>query len=152
MRIHRAAAWAAVTLTLAGCANNQQSGTLVGAVAGGALGSAFGKGGGKIAAIMVGTVVGGVIGSEIGRKMDEDDRRLASRAEYDALDHGDPGRPIRWDNPHNHRYGEVVPGPYYEREYRRCRDYTHTVYIDGQPQAMRGTACRNPDGTWSAVG
>jgi surface antigen len=27
----------------------------------------------------------------------------------------------------------------------------HKVYIDGQPQAMRGTACRNPDGTWTNV-
>ena len=33
-----------------------------------------------------------------------------------------------------------------------CRQYTHTVYIDGRPQTMRGTACRNPDGTWQAVG
>ena len=26
-----------------------------------------------------------------------------------------------------------------------------TVYVDGRPQAVRGTACRNPDGTWMAV-
>ncbi len=32
-----------------------------------------------------------------------------------------------------------------------CREYTETVYIDGKPQAARGTACRNPDGTWTAV-
>jgi surface antigen len=27
----------------------------------------------------------------------------------------------------------------------------HKVWIDGRPQAMRGTACRNPDGTWTQV-
>jgi len=26
-----------------------------------------------------------------------------------------------------------------------------TVYIDGNPQTARGTACRNPDGTWTAI-
>jgi surface antigen len=32
-----------------------------------------------------------------------------------------------------------------------CRQYTHTVYIDGKPQVTRGTACRNSDGSWIAV-
>jgi surface antigen len=27
----------------------------------------------------------------------------------------------------------------------------HRVWIDGRPQQMRGTACRNPDGTWTQV-
>jgi len=27
----------------------------------------------------------------------------------------------------------------------------HKVWIDGRPQTMRGTACRNPDGTWTQV-
>ena len=26
------------------------------------------------------------------------------------------------------------------------------LYIDGQPQVAKGNACRNPDGTWTAVG
>ena len=49
------------------------------------------------------------------------------------------------------RYGEVVPSRPYKRNAMDCRDYTHKAYIDGRPQAMRGTACRNPDGTWSSV-
>jgi surface antigen len=32
-----------------------------------------------------------------------------------------------------------------------CRQYTHTIYVNGQPQAARGTACKNPDGSWSPV-
>jgi surface antigen len=32
-----------------------------------------------------------------------------------------------------------------------CRQFTHTIYIDGRPQTARGTACRNPDGTWQPV-
>ena len=40
----------------------------------------------------------------------------------------------------------------YETRGVRCRDYTHTIYIDGRPQTARATACRNPDGTWTPVG
>ena len=49
------------------------------------------------------------------------------------------------------RYGNVVPGPAYQANGATCRQYTHTVYIDGTPQSARGTACRNPDGTWTTL-
>lgn len=138
------------SLMLGGCAegSKQDSGLAVGAVAGGILGSAVGRGSGRIAGAMVGAVVGGIVGSEIGRSMDKQDRMLAERAEYDAFERGQSGRPVRWQNPDNGRYGDVVPMAAYRRGGYDCRDYTHTIYIDGRPQAMRGTACRNPDGTW----
>src|SRR5262245_24501111 len=142
----------AVALALAGCETKQDGGTLVGAIAGGVIGNQFGKGSGRVAATVAGAVVGGIIGNEIGRKLDARDRELAQRAEYDAWDRGPPGRPVRWRNPDNGRYGEVIPEAPYRRGDYDCRDYVHKVYIDGRPQTMRGTACRNPDGTWSAVG
>jgi surface antigen len=120
-------------------------------VAGGLIGSGFGKGKGNILATAAGAVIGGVIGNEIGRSLDERDRILAQQAEFDALERGESGRVRTWRNPDNGRYGEIVPSRPYRRGERDCRDYTHKVYIDGRPQAMRGTACRNPDGTWSAV-
>jgi surface antigen len=83
--------------------------------------------------------------------MDEHDRMLAQQAEYAALEEGESGAPRRWRNPDNGRYGDVVPGRPFKRGSRDCRDYTHTVYIDGRPSTMRGTACRNPDGTWRNV-
>ncbi|MGB6915036.1 MAG: RT0821/Lpp0805 family surface protein, partial [Pseudolabrys sp.] len=55
-------------------------------------------------------------------------------------------------NPDSGRYGTIVPGAAYQQADRKCRAFTHTIYIDGQPQTARGTACRNPDGTWTAVG
>ena len=69
-----------------------------------------------------------------------------------ALDTGASGAPVSWRNEDSGRYGTVVPGPAYQRNAMTCRQYTHTVYIDGRPQVARGTACRNPDGTWTAVG
>ncbi|MGE0701632.1 MAG: glycine zipper domain-containing protein, partial [Hyphomicrobiaceae bacterium] len=129
----------ALSMTLAGCAegNKQDSGLVVGAVAGGLLGNTVGKGSGRAAATIVGAVVGGIVGSEIGRSMDKQDRILAQRAELDAFERGPSGRPVRWQNPDNGRYGDVVPMAPYRRGESDCRDYTHTIYIDGRPQAMR---------------
>jgi surface antigen len=141
----------AATLLFTGCANNQDGGTVVGAIAGGIIGNQFGKGSGKVAATLAGAVVGGIVGNEIGRSLDQRDRELARQAEYDAWERGPPRQPVRWRNPDNGRYGEIVAEDYYYRGPSRCRDFVHRVWIDGRPQAMRGTACRNPDGTWTQV-
>jgi surface antigen len=144
-----------VALAVAGCGpqgpNKADTGLVVGAVAGGLLGNTVGKGGGRVAATAIGAVVGGIVGSEIGRSLDRQDRMLAQQAEYDAFERGPSGVAERWRNPDNGRYGEVIPSKPYRISERDCRDYTHRIYIDGQPQAMSGTACRNPDGTWSNV-
>lgn len=151
MRMSCALAAAMIAALLAGCSTKQEQGTAVGAVAGGLLGSAIGKGNGKIVGGLVGAVAGGIIGSEIGKSLDQQDRMLAQRAEMDALERGQSGRAIAWRNPDNGRYGEVIPSQPYRRGQSDCRDYTHKIYIDGRPQAMKGTACRNPDGTWTNV-
>lgn len=155
VRFARALFILSIPLTLAACGPNASKadvGTVGGAVAGGIVGSAFGKGTGNVLATAAGAVVGGIIGNEIGRSLDERDRLLAQQTEFDALERGESGRVRTWRNPDNGRYGEVVPSRPYRRGERDCRDFTHKVYIDGRPQAMRGTACRNPDGTWSNVG
>jgi surface antigen len=143
-------------LPLAACGangpNKTDAGLAVGAVAGGILGNQVGGGTGRIAATAIGAVVGGIVGSEIGRSMDEQDRQLAQQAEYDALERGQSSQVRQWKNPDNGHYGEMVPSKPYTRGQTHCRDYTHKIFIDGQSQAMRGTACRNPDGTWSNVG
>ena len=142
----------AASVALAACETRQDTGTLVGAVAGGIIGNQFGKGGGRVAATLAGAVVGGVVGNEIGRSLDARDRELARQAEYDAWEYGEPGRPVGWRNPSNNRYGEVIPDRRYRRGPQDCRDFEHRVYIEGRPRTMRGTACRNPDGTWTQVG
>ncbi len=154
-KAHILAAMAIVPM-LAACGpdgpSNADTGLIVGGVAGGILGNQVGKGSGNVLATVAGAMIGGIVGSEIGRSMDEQDRLLAERAEYAALEEGDSDRPRRWRNAKNGRYGDVTPGRPYKRGNIDCRDYTHTVYIDGRRETMRGTACRNPDGTWRNVG
>lgn len=155
MRTSMALTAAAMALGLAACGpegpSKADTGLAVGAVAGGILGNQIGSGGGRVAATAIGAVVGGIVGSEIGRYMDQQDRMLAQQAEYEAFERGQSGAVRQWRNPDNGHYGEVIPSRPYKRGIADCRDYTHKIYIDGQPQAMRGTACRNGDGTWSSV-
>ncbi|MGA9324185.1 MAG: RT0821/Lpp0805 family surface protein, partial [Xanthobacteraceae bacterium] len=75
----------------------------------------------------------------------------AYAAQMQALETGPSGAPVAWRNPDTGRYGNVVPGPAYQMNGEPCREYTHTVYIDGQPQTGRGTACRNADGSWTTI-
>ncbi|MGA8157561.1 MAG: RT0821/Lpp0805 family surface protein, partial [Rhodoplanes sp.] len=101
---------------------------------------------------VAGAAIGGLIGNRIGAALDDEDRRRAYEAQMAALETGPSGRPVTWRNPDSGRYGTVVPGPAYAQGGAQCRHFTHTIYIDGTPQAARGTACRNPDGTWTPVG
>ena len=150
---------AACTILAAGCSStggsggidNQTGGTMLGAVGGGLLGSQVGKGKGKWAGAAVGAVAGGLAGNLIGKRLDERDRLLASRAERDAFENGRTGKPVAWRNPDNGRSGEIVPEEPYRQNGGYCRQYTHKIFIDGKSEAMRGTACRNPDGTWRNV-
>lgn len=141
-----------VLLAACGPSNKQGTGTIVGAVAGGAAGAAIGGSKNRIPGVAIGAVVGGIIGNQIGKSMDEEDRRMAEAAEYQALERGQPGEPTPWDNPQTRHRGQVVPGKYYQQNGQYCRSYTHTIYVGGEPQTARGTACRKPDGTWQTVG
>jgi surface antigen len=58
---------------------------------------------------------------------------------------------VEWRNPDSGRYGRVVPEPAYDYRGTKCRRYTHTIYIGGRPEVAQGTACRNPDGTWTPL-
>jgi surface antigen len=147
-----AAGIAAALLTACGPGNRAGTGTVVGAVAGGIIGNQVGKGSGQVAATAIGAVVGGIVGHEIGKSMDEADRRAAMEAEYRALETAQSGSQTPWRNPDSGHYGYVVPSQPYKYNNLDCRNYTHTIYISGQPQTMRGKACRQPDGTWRNVG
>ncbi len=148
-------ALAAVAVALAACANTgpkEAGGTAAGAVAGGVIGNLVGgSAGNRVAGTVIGAAVGGLIGNRIGASLDDEDRRRAYAAQMQALETGPSGAPVAWRNPDDGRYGNVVPGPAYQANGATCRQYTETVYIDGNPQTARGTACRNPDGTWTAI-
>ncbi|MDX2264612.1 MAG: RT0821/Lpp0805 family surface protein [Hyphomicrobiales bacterium] len=130
---------------------NQDRGTVIGAVGGGLIGNQFGKGGGRVAATGAGVIIGGIIGNQIGRDLDEEERRRAMDAEYHALEYGRDYEPRRWNSSRAGRYGVIKPGRRYSYESMTCREFEHEVYIDGEPEVMRGRACRQRDGTWKQI-
>ena len=143
-------------LGLAACSADsgpkEAGGTVVGAGTGAVIGSAVGGSPGtRLAGGTVGAAVGGFLGNRIGAALDDDDKRRAYAAQMQALETGPSGVPVAWRNPDSGRYGNVVPGPVYQINGAPCRQYTHTVFIEGRPQSERGTACRNPNGTWTTV-
>jgi len=156
------AAIAIMGVSLAACAGDPDSGrgpkegtgTLLGAGTGALLGATVAGGGtgSRLAGAAIGAGLGALIGNRIGAALDDEDKRRAYEAQMDALERGSSGAPVSWKNPDSGRYGTIVPGPAYQESGRNCRQFTHTIYIDGKPQTARGTACRNPDGSWTSLG
>lgn len=95
-----------------------------------------------VAAIPAGTPpVAGAIAGSLGSSLSEADRRVAADAQYEALE---KGQRRSWKARSGTTFGFVEPGP----ESGSCREYTHTVYVDGRPQSGKGQGCRQPDGSW----
>jgi surface antigen len=142
-------------LAIVGCTrgvNNQTLGAGVGAVGGALIGSTIGGGSGQKAAMIVGGLIGALVGGQVGRSMDDRDRLLAAQTTNRALETGSSGRIYKWCNPDNGHCGSVRPEPAYrDTGGQICRDYSHTVKIDGRSETMRGVGCRQADGTWRAV-
>ncbi|HWJ73343.1 MAG TPA: glycine zipper domain-containing protein [Kaistia sp.] len=138
-------------LALGGCQapTNQQLGGIAGSAVGAMIGSQFGSGAGKLGATIVGGGIGGIIGSQIGKSMDQNAQRQASEAETRAITTGQPGVPVSWNAGSSH--GQVIPGPIGKQNGRECRPYTHQIVVDGRGEALRGTACRMPDGSWQTI-
>ena len=154
--VFRLLAVALIGAALAACASDsgpkEVGGTLVGAGAGAAIGNA--SAGGRQSRVRRGRGCGD-------RRHDRQPHR---RRPWTTRTSAAPmprrcrrwraGRPARrWPGAIRipGRYGSIVPGPAYESNGMNCRQFTHTIYIDGKPQTARGTACRDPDGTWQPV-
>ena len=155
MPARRLIAAALIGASVAACSANsgpkEAGGTVGGAAAGAIIGNVLAGSGNRVAGTVIGAAVGGFLGNRIGAALDDEDKRRAYAAQMQALETGPSGAPVAWRNPDSGRYGNVVPGPADQANGATCRSYSQTIYIDGNPQAARGTACRNPDGSWTVV-
>jgi surface antigen len=158
----------AASTALAGCASNngygngggtginkEIVGTVGGAALGGLLGAQLGKDGsrGELIGTAAGVFIGGLIGNQIGAYMDDQDKLMAQRSQYEALERYPDGRSAQWSNPNNGNYGYTQPNNTYQSSNGQyCREYQTTVVIDGRPQTGYGTACRRADGNWQIAG
>ena len=137
-------------LTTGSFSSSDGTTNLAGAFSAASVGFGRGASDERAAAAVTNAALGGLIGAKIGAALDDNDRRLAYDAQISALDTGVPGAPVPWRNSLSGRYGNIVPGPIYDRRGAKCRGYSHTVSIGGHLEISRGTACRAPDGAWTA--
>ncbi len=133
--------------TFGGVSTGQAVGTLGGAAAGGFLGSQLGSGTGNVAATAGGAVLGALLGGAMATGIEREQQQQAVLAQNRAIVTGEP---VAW-NTGGDVYGRVTPIRTYETAGRLCREYVHTVYIDGRPRDAQGVACQQPDGTWQIV-
>ena len=131
-----------------GCLGNsptEAGGTLIGAAAGGLMGAQFGKGKGRLAAVGIGTLIGALAGGTIGRHMNSQDKQMAGATTQRALETQPDNVATAWHNPNNNHQGNIIvtKTQSFPQQNKVCRDYVHTVTIDGQQERVHGRACRN---------
>ena len=127
-------------------------GTGLGAVGGAVAGAQFGKGKGQLVGVAVGTLLGAGIGHEIGASLDRADMSYYNQTQQRALETGQPGQVLPWNNPQSGNSGTFTPAAYYQNTGGQyCREYSQTITVGGQVERGYGTACRQPDGQWQIV-
>jgi surface antigen len=82
--------------------------------------------------------------------MSAKERTEATSAQFYALDVGRVGAPRNWQGDTGST-GVVTVGPYVTVNNIACRNFTHTVTIEGKAYSREGQACREPSGRWAAV-
>ena len=137
-------------LFLAACSADSgvNTGAIPGANPGIVVGSHIAAGAGEEP---IGPVEGGLMGAEVGRSLEDADRAVALKAEYEALEYGRAGEPTIWRGQAGDTHGEIKVGRSYQVNRLDCREYTHNVWIGGRLRVVKGTACREPDGVWRVV-
>tara|TARA_B100000315_G_scaffold259152_1_gene313892 strand:- start:1070 stop:1546 length:477 start_codon:yes stop_codon:yes gene_type:complete len=142
---------------LAACAENQNSekqtlGTIIGAGLGALAGSQVGSGKGKLAAVAIGALGGAFAGGQLGKALDDVDRLKAHQTQQTVLEKNKDGQSSTWNNPNTGHSGRVTPTNTQQAstgEY--CREYEHEITVDGRKEVVKGTACRQRDGSWRVI-
>jgi surface antigen len=133
-------------LVLSGC------GTTGGAnrETGGVLASLGVGGGDTVGSSIISAMHGGLVGGSVGAGLTSAEKRTALEAEYKALEYTPSGKVVAWTGKQNRR-GEVVAAQPYQVGSQNCRQYKQTVFTGSASAVARGTACRNPDGSWTPL-
>ena len=131
-------------LLTSGCANTSQgsSGAAIGAAAGAITGQAIGH---NTAGTLLGAAVGGVLGYIVGNEMDKADHARLNQ----VYENSPSNQRTEWVNPDTHRSYTVTPKPAYKQQSGQvCREAEILATVDGRPEKVISTACRDNAGRW----
>ena len=91
---------------------------------------------------------GGIV-SKSGVSLSRSDLNRALVAEYRALETSPAGQDVTWGE--GALGGKVSASAPYQVGNQNCRQYSHTLSVEGREVRSRGAACRNAEGAWSPL-
>jgi surface antigen len=133
-------------LVTSGCATDTPTkgttGAVIGAAAGALTGQAIGH---NTGGTLIGMAVGGMLGYIVGNEMDKYDQAQLNRIyETSPSNHR-----TTWVNPDTKRSYAVTPQPAYTKPSGQvCRNAEIQATVDGRPEKVMSTACRDGNGRW----
>ena len=127
------------TATVSGCTTTSGGGTA------GAGGPVKPTGAG----VYITALQGGLVSRNSATELSKADMQRALEAEYRALEAAPGGQPVVWQG--KGVSGSVVAAAPYQVGSQNCRQYSHTLTVEGRETATRGAACRNADGAWAPL-
>lgn len=98
-----------------------------------------------------GIVGSGLLMSGLGADLSRSEKIAALDAEYKALETSMAGEAVIWRDEKSGRGGTVIAAQPYRVGSQDCRPFTHMIEDNGQSRSVRGTACRNKDGSWTLL-
>lgn len=131
-----------LTAFTASCATKAQTGLGTGAAVGAIAGQAIGH---NTGATLIGAAVGALLGYAVGNEMDKADQAKITAA-YESMP---DGRTSSWVNPNNGNQYAVTPQNTYRNDSNQdCREAEILATVDGRPEKIIQTACRDQYGNW----
>lgn len=100
--------------------------------------------GGTVATIMR-TMVNALVGEAVSHSMDDTDLMMTVL----ALENGSAGEPSRWRNPRTGNVYSITSRRTYDETGGPCLEYSMEAVSGGKRDEVHGTACRQPDGSWT---
>ena len=102
---------------------------------------------GRMAATTEGVTLEKFFGSRIGRRLPLIDELKTAEALESSCD----GHATSWRNADTGQRYSVKPMSTYQGRWGRCRDFAIVIENQDREETVRGTACRQHDGTWKAL-
>ncbi len=94
----------------------------------------------------------GPVGKNVGHELNQVELRQALKAEFEALEYSPADHPVEWKNPVSGNSGVVTASKTYDVGASNCRQYVHTLEVNGETKTALGTACKEQDGNWVPLG
>ncbi|NKB51636.1 MAG: hypothetical protein GKR97_05335 [Rhizobiaceae bacterium] len=88
---------------------------------------------------------------EFGRELSNTERGALSVAELQALEFGEPGKPVKWGKESDDVSGSVMVTQPFRVGQSSCRRFSHFLVKKSKNERINGTACRRQGGSWRLV-